>query len=53
MPDVKPEPPPAGAAFRAAWRRARTQRARDLRNRRGKRLPPPVTGIRIDPGRQP
>ena len=36
-----------------AWREALAARGRAARNRRGRRQPPPITGIRINPGRQP
>ena len=45
-------PPPAGAVFLAEYKRARSERAKEKRNRRGRRPAPQVTGIRIDPGRQ-
>jgi hypothetical protein len=35
------------------WRKANAANARAKRNRRGRRQPPPITGIRIYPGRQP
>jgi hypothetical protein len=38
-----------GATFRAAWRKIRSARAKEKRNRRGRRPAPQVTGIRIPP----
>jgi hypothetical protein len=33
------------------WKQALSARARDKRNQRGRRPPPQITGIRIEPGR--
>ncbi len=49
-----PQPVPArGEEFRRQLRQALAARAKEKRNRRGRRPAPQVTGIRIDPGRQP
>jgi hypothetical protein len=47
----KPEPALTGAAFLAAYRKAKAARARDKRNQRGKRPPSAITCYRVDPGR--
>jgi hypothetical protein len=44
MPDPQPKP---GDGFRAAWRKALADLHRAQRNKRGKRPPPPITGIVI------
>lgn len=48
-----PPAPPEGVTFLDQWRKARSASAIAGRNRRGRRPAPPVTGIRVDPGRQP
>ena len=52
MPD--PQPLPArGEEFRRQLRQALAARKKAARRRRGRRPAPQVTGLRIDPGRQP
>jgi hypothetical protein len=50
MPDERPPLTPRQEQQLAAWRKARAAHARAGRRRR--RPAPPVTGIRINPGRQ-
>jgi hypothetical protein len=42
-------PPLRGAEFRAALRKEGAAQAKAGRRRRGRRQPPPVTGVRIPP----
>ena len=44
--------PAAGIAFLAEYKRVRSERAKEKRNKRGRRPQPQITGLRIDPGRQ-
>jgi hypothetical protein len=47
-----PETRPEGVTFLAEFRKAKSAQAKAKRNRRGRRPPPQITGIRI-PGRKP
>ena len=58
-PQCRPAAPGTRAAaaevsdFLSEYRAAQAARGRAARNRRGRRQAPPITGIRINPGRQP
>lgn len=50
---IIPQPPVRGEEFRRLMSKALTAKKKTARSRRGQRARPQITGIRINPGRQP